>query len=380
MSQTPVRHKSATNDKPEVSIIVAVFNTARYIKEALASILAQQGLNFEIVAVNDGSTDTSLARVLEVDDNRLTVLSLPQNVGLYHARNAAMEHARAPWIMIFDSDDVMLPACLAAYFHATEASGCAWGYCWLDLMDAEGRGIGLQQCALFDTLTMLQRNLVPDPMSLVKRDVLLDMGGYRTRFRIAESYDLRLRLLERGDPFCYPQVCVRYRRHETNITVRRRDQGSEILKQWKESICSKVKSGQQSDRVRLLCRCFELLEAFSGKRWAEVVTIADSLLEAGLASVELERRLIVALRESGNLPRAMEIALRLLGAGDTRLLPAETAWLMARAVELAALKGDKVLLRNLMPSAENICRVMQDKELAAVLQSVRGRFGGELAS
>lgn len=375
----PIRHKFAANGKPEISIITAVFNTERYIEEALASILAQKRLEFEIVAVDDGSTDSSLSRMLEVNDDRLTVLSFPQNVGLYHARNAAIEHCRAPWIMIFDSDDIMVPDCLAAYVRAAESSGRLWAYCWLSFIDSEGRDMGIRMSTPFDLLKLLQRNIAPDPMSLVKRDALIEMGGYRTRFRISESYDLRLRLLERGDPFCYPRVCVRYRRHDTNITVERQDPAHEILRQWKADLCSRMHSGRHSDRVGLLHCSLQFLDAFSERRWSDAVAIADRLLEAGLVSVEVEQRLIIALRECGNARRALDVALHSMGRADARFLPAETAWLMGRAVELAAMTRNETLLGYLRQSAEHICKAMNDKGLEAVLKTVYGRPGEEMA-
>jgi hypothetical protein len=374
---TSMRHKSATNEAPEVSVVMAVFNTDRYVGQAIGSILAQKEVNFEIVAVNDASTDDSLSCLLNVDDDRLTILSMPQNAGLYCARNEAIKECRAPWVMIFDSDDIMLPDTFGEYFRATEASSCSWGYCGLDFMDSTGQSLGVQMGMSFDPLKMLHCNMIPDPMSLMKRDILSDIGCYRTRFRLSEDYLLKLRLIERSDPFYYPRICVRYRRHKESVTVVSRDHGMDVLQEWRAGLLARSTSGRQFARVERLNKCFVLLDAFTGGRWDDVVAVADELISAGLVSVELEQRLIFALIKRGNTRRALEIVLSRLASSDVELLPAETAWLMARAVSLTAATGTDALLRSILSCAENICTSLNDKDLDYEIRKVRAgsRYG-----
>ena len=95
---------------PAVSVIIPVYNTAEYLREALDSVLGQTLKDIEIIAVNDGSTDGSDAILQEYSD-RITVIS-KQNAGQAAARNDALRIARGEFIFFMDSDDMIRPETL----------------------------------------------------------------------------------------------------------------------------------------------------------------------------------------------------------------------------------------------------------------------------
>lgn len=106
MTSTHTPQSTGTHTEPEVSVIVPVYNTAPYLQTCLDSLRNQTLVNIEIICVNDGSTDDSLA-ILEAnatEDQRIIVIS-QTNQGMSAARNAALKVARAPYIMNCDSDD-----------------------------------------------------------------------------------------------------------------------------------------------------------------------------------------------------------------------------------------------------------------------------------
>lgn len=93
----------------DISVIVPMYNAARYIDGTLASVLQQDtgGFNLEVIVINDCSTDHSLEIVKRIRDERLVIIDLDKNVGLSEARNTGMRQARGEWIHFLDSDDTL---------------------------------------------------------------------------------------------------------------------------------------------------------------------------------------------------------------------------------------------------------------------------------
>jgi glycosyltransferase involved in cell wall biosynthesis len=100
---------------PELSIVVAVYNVADDLPACLDSILGQAGPAFEVIAVDDASTDDSPAILADFAqrDPRIVVIRHPRNGGLGRARNTGMARARAPYVAFVDSDDLLPPGALA---------------------------------------------------------------------------------------------------------------------------------------------------------------------------------------------------------------------------------------------------------------------------
>jgi hypothetical protein len=158
---------------PQVSVLVTSYNRESYLGSCLESVLAQTCQDFELIVVDDGSTDGSVevARAYERRDPRVRVEINPRNLGDYANRNRAAELARAPFLKYHDSDDLMYPHCLATLLGPLRAEpkagfalspGGAWpgGPCPMlstPLMSyrREFLGLGMFQCgpagALFRT-------------------------------------------------------------------------------------------------------------------------------------------------------------------------------------------------------------------------------------
>lgn len=103
------------NLKPAVSIIVPVYNVKAYLAECLDSILGQDFTDFELLLVDDGSTDGSgvVCDRYAAADSRVQVLHKP-NAGVSSARNEGLDHARGTWIMFVDADDLLSPDALSS--------------------------------------------------------------------------------------------------------------------------------------------------------------------------------------------------------------------------------------------------------------------------
>ena len=102
--------------QPQVSVVIPVWNGERYLKEAIESILAQDFGDFELIIVDDGSTDESV-KIADsfVDDPRVSIRR-QANAGVVAARNAGLLNARAEFVAFLDADDVAIPSRLSKQF------------------------------------------------------------------------------------------------------------------------------------------------------------------------------------------------------------------------------------------------------------------------
>ena len=106
-----VSRAGTDRSRPDVSFLVASYNSAAYLAAATASALAQRDVAIEVVIVDDGSSDGSreLAAALAARDGRVLCLGTPVNRGPAGARNLALAAARGRWLAVLDSDDLIDP-------------------------------------------------------------------------------------------------------------------------------------------------------------------------------------------------------------------------------------------------------------------------------
>ena len=113
-----------------VSVVVPAHNAARYVAATVRSVLEQSGTDLEILVVDDGSTDRTVAEVRAIDDPRITVTSIAASGGPARPRNTGIWRARAPYVSFLDADDLLKPGKLAASVAALErcpSAGFAFG-------------------------------------------------------------------------------------------------------------------------------------------------------------------------------------------------------------------------------------------------------------
>lgn len=130
---------------PSVSVVMPLFNTEQYVQKAIASVLAQTYLDFELIVVDDGSTDESVERCRQFRDPRLCLIS-QENRGLAGARNTGIRHARGRYVALLDADDRWHPHKLALHIaHLEQRPKVGVSYSQSALMDDAGRPMGIVQ-------------------------------------------------------------------------------------------------------------------------------------------------------------------------------------------------------------------------------------------
>jgi len=131
---------SAHNKAPHVSVITPSYNSIRFIGETILSVQNQSYENWEMIIVDDASTDQSAAKIKEIieGDSRIRLISLKENVGAAKARNLAIEEARGRYIAFLDSDDIWLPHKLKTQLLFMEEMNAAFSYASYSLIDENG--------------------------------------------------------------------------------------------------------------------------------------------------------------------------------------------------------------------------------------------------
>jgi hypothetical protein len=194
-----------------------VRNAAPYLDASVESILAQTFTDFELVAMDDGSTDGSggLLRDWAKRDRRVRLVEVPARLGLARSSDRVVREARAPVCARMDADDVSCPTRLEAEWQALQASpdvllvGTLW-----EGIDAAGRLVRPR-----DRWRLRRRSsFAPFPHGSImfRRDAYEAVGGYRTACDYWEDLDLYLRLAARGRVRVVPAALYRYRFHGTS--------------------------------------------------------------------------------------------------------------------------------------------------------------------
>ena len=216
------------NHSPAISVILPVYNAEAYVREAVESILAQSFTDFELIAINDGSTDGSgaILRELAARDTRIVLVERP-NGGLVSALNDGIEMARADLIARMDADDVSMPERFALqHARMMEDPELAVLGSFARVMDKDGDIIHLGKYPLTPKAAArcLERGCpVIHPTVMMRRDAVLKVGGYRKAFSHAEDYDLWLRMSDLGYAIAnLPQPLLNYREHDANVSVTHR--------------------------------------------------------------------------------------------------------------------------------------------------------------
>ena len=120
MSVAPTATRASPRD-PRASVVMPVHNAERHVEMAVRSVLASDLEDIEILVLDDGSTDRSLAIVQGIDDPRLQVMALKASGGPSRPRNLGIAHARAPYVALLDADDLMRPDKLSTSVAALDA-------------------------------------------------------------------------------------------------------------------------------------------------------------------------------------------------------------------------------------------------------------------
>lgn len=215
---------------PQISILLPVYNGEKYLSIAMESVLAQTFDDFELIVVDDCSTDRSkdIIRQIASKDKRVRVFNNAENKGLFANYNRCLELAKGQYIKPFAQDDSLSPNALARMFEVLEADKTiALVSCARDLLDADGglietkapfpdnRRVRGREVILYNLLSL--SNWVGEPSTVMYRRSA-EQGGFDTELFHAGDLEMWFRILLNGDYFYINETLATFRRHAEGAT------------------------------------------------------------------------------------------------------------------------------------------------------------------
>jgi glycosyltransferase involved in cell wall biosynthesis len=284
---------------PLISVLIPVYNGMPYLPESIESVRGQTFEDFEIVALDDGSTDGTASYLASISDARLRVEKLGRG-GLSAALNHGLRVARAPLVARIDADDVAMPERFRLQFdYLRQYPNCLALGCQSQHVNERGEAIGEGRYPTSPAAIRweaLFRSPILHPGSMYRREPVLAVGGYRKEFDVAEDYDLWTRLLTRGAIGNLPQQLLRYRVHSRSVCSVHKDrqvrQGGRIAGAYVSALSAGVEGRCMeglylflaTGRAPETCSMDELIAAFHAARdfFQAQADQSDAELETGI--------------------------------------------------------------------------------------------------
>ncbi len=212
---------------PLVSVVVPCFNRETTVRDAVESVLSQSYDQIEVIAVDDSSTDGTVAVLESIDDPRLRILHNTGPQGPSQARNCGIRSATAPWIAFQDSDDIWLPGKLERQMNYVKGTPFVAIYCGMLIKsDARPETPIISRCPASKT-SPLEGNILPSlvhesyvstQMLVVQRNILNQIRGFDEAMTALEDWELMLRVASLGPVAFIDEDLVVQRMSENSIT------------------------------------------------------------------------------------------------------------------------------------------------------------------
>jgi len=241
---------SSIESTPKVSVVMPAYNAGRYVQEAIDSVLAQTLRDFELLVIDDGSTDetASIAEECARHDSRIHLLGRPHR-GIVPALNEACELAIGTYIARLDADDTAFPDRLERQVaFLDEHPGIALLGGSMRLMKHDGTHIrdafpplGHREIVV----ALADYNCFFHSSVMFRRSAWRDLGGYRAALLHAEDYDLWLRMAEKYEVRNLPWFMGRFRLHESQISLTQREQ--QVISTYACREAAKVRAAGKPD-------------------------------------------------------------------------------------------------------------------------------------
>ena len=230
---------------PKVSVNIACFNSARFIRETIESVLSQTYKDFEIIVIDDGSTDSTGDIVKSFGDPRIKYF-YKKNEGLAETRNKAIAASSGEYIAFLDHDDLWLPRKLEmqlALFARRKNAALIFSDSYVLKRGMREQKTYFGRCHPhrgygFEDLLFESSNFIPLPTVMVRRAVFDTIGMFDKNFKIGEEYDLFLRIARRHELDYVDEPLAVYRIHENNTSQDRElftKEAFEIMKRWQRA-------------------------------------------------------------------------------------------------------------------------------------------------
>jgi len=279
--------------KTSISVVMSVYNGAQYLHKSIESILAQEGVDFEFIIVNDGSNDASgdILRVFARQDNRIRVIE-QENMGLTKSLIRGCRKARGKYIARQDVDDISMPGRLKALEDLLNFNkGIVLAFSWTNCIAPGGeifRRINPSE-EIEEITRKLREEMIGIPAHgsvMLRKDAYLRVGGYREEFYYAQDCDLWLRMAWEGKIGCVRKYLYGLGMSPESIPSSRREIQAQFAQFARD--CYVVRKRNESESNIL--DCVSKLRQHAIRNKGEKVSSRDTAITYYLIASELGKK------------------------------------------------------------------------------------------
>lgn len=280
--------------EPFFSVVIPVYNRADSISKSIESVKSQPFPSFEIVVVDDGSTDDTSKRVEDCSDNRM-VYFFQQNAGVSAARNTGVTKSSGQYLMFLDSDDEMARDFLPKAYDLIRSSPQAQCYCFSTVFKRPGKEDNLLRPGLLGALYANKRGLFLAGTFVIRKDIFIKIGGYDDKLAFGENDELGQRICKECEIVCSDELSLishRVTKKEKNTRYKREIMAKTLL-HYLEIYRDELR---QKDRPRLislnnrLAICYFVMKEDSLAKSLLIATIKNNI---NLRSIRILVRIIL---------------------------------------------------------------------------------------
>ncbi|MBR3148450.1 MAG: glycosyltransferase family 2 protein [Alphaproteobacteria bacterium] len=227
---------------PRISVIMPAYNSEKYIGEAIESILNQTFKDFELIIINDGSTDNTAKIVKEYakKDKRINFVDNKKNQGLISVLNQGIDLCRGEYIARMDSDDISLPTRFAKQIEYMDAHHeCGVLGTWFQCFGNSTAKV--RHPERIKILNILHDQHVGHPTVMVRKSVMDNYGFYYdANYKHAEDFELWSRMVFVTEIRNLPEILLKYRWGNTNVSVLHATEQLDAANHVKQNILDKL--------------------------------------------------------------------------------------------------------------------------------------------
>lgn len=260
----------------QISVVMPVYNSEKYISDAIDSVLTQSFIYFEFIIIDDYSTDSSwdIIQAYSKKDKRIVPIKNSGNKGCYCARNIGMEAANGEYIIVMDSDDIAFQNRFQVQYTFMENnSNIDIAGSWYDLFGTQQGVVKMPESHEDIKDTLFFNCSIAHPTVIMRRESLVKFKiKYNETFFYAQDYELWCRESERLRYANIPEVLLKYRVHEAQIGTSKRKEQDEIANYIR-------KKNLEKNNIILSARRIEIFFNFLDGR-ANIKTLNDFILAA----------------------------------------------------------------------------------------------------
>lgn len=222
------KSKSEKNRKNEVevSVVLPTYNGSKFLDEAISSVFKQTYSDYELVVVDDGSTDPNVKAICNRYKNKLTYI-FQENRGLPAARNTGIVNSRGTYICFIDDDDIWMPEKLELqinfYKGLPSSKKVGLVFTWSVIIDETGKAIGYKKIHVEGNIfyDLFHQCLVYAPSSvMIRRDVFEIVGLFDEFFRMRQDWEIYFRIAKVFNIYSLDSLLVKYRMHSSKLSNR----------------------------------------------------------------------------------------------------------------------------------------------------------------